>query len=180
MRKITETLLELARFDAADPAVSRAFVDLADVAECCIDRLQPLADKDGIPIRRQLAPVQVFVSPDRMEVVVFNLLSNALYYNRPGGEISVTTASEDGTAVLKVSDTGIGIGSDDMARIFDRFYRGDKARSRSHGHSGLGLAICKTIIEAENGEITVMSVPNQGTTFTIRFVSIAVSRQLLA
>jgi heavy metal sensor kinase len=180
MRKITETLLELARFDAADPAVSRAHIDLADIAARCIERLKPLADKDGIPIRRNLASVHALVAPDRMDVVVSNLLSNALYYNRPGGEIAVTTACEDGRAVLKVSDTGIGIDGDDLARIFDRFYRADKARSRSRGHSGLGLAICKTIIEAENGEITVMSVPNEGTTFTIRFVSTAVRPPSLA
>ena len=169
MRRITETLLELARFDAADPAVARMSVDLADIAARCIDRVQPLADKDGIPIRRQLAPTPAFVSPERVEVVLLNLVSNALYYNKPGGEIAVTTSCDKGFAVLTVSDTGIGISADDIPRIFDRFYRADKSRSRSQGHAGLGLAICKTIIEAERGAISVVSALHKGTTFTIHF-----------
>jgi signal transduction histidine kinase len=113
-----------------------------------------------------------------VEVVIANLLTNALYYNQPGGRVTVATYRENGSAVLKVSDTGIGIVAEDIPHIFDRFYRADKARSRSQG-AGLGLAICKTIIEAEHGEISVFSAPREEAAFTVRFPSGTASENLL-
>jgi two-component system, OmpR family, sensor kinase len=171
MRKVTETLLELARFDAADPSAPRDVVNLAEIAARCVDRVEAVAEPDGIVIKREFAPAQAFVVPERLEVVIANLLTNALYYNKQGGVVTVRTYCEAGVSVLEVSDTGIGIASEDVPHIFDRFYRADKARSRSQGHAGLGLAICKTIIEAEHGEISVLSKPQEGTTFIVRFKS---------
>jgi signal transduction histidine kinase len=105
---------------------------------------------------------------DHLGLVINNLLSNAIYYNRTGGEITVTTGAESGKAFIAVADTGQGIAPDHLALIFDRFYRADKSRSRVEGRSGLGLAICKAIVEAHGGSIQVSSEPGVGTTFTVR------------
>jgi signal transduction histidine kinase len=103
-----------------------------------------------------------------VDQVITNLVENAICYNHPGGEIRVSTRRENRSAVLKISDTGIGIGAAHLPHIFDRFYRADKGRSRSDGHTGLGLPICRTIVEAERGTINVQSVEHRGTTFTVR------------
>jgi signal transduction histidine kinase len=104
-----------------------------------------------------------------MSQVITNLLTNAIDYNRPGGEVAVSTATASGSALLIVADTGVGIAEADLPFIFDRFYRVDRSRSRAEGHTGLGLAICKAIVEAEGGAIEAESKLNAGTTFTIRF-----------
>jgi signal transduction histidine kinase len=100
--------------------------------------------------------------------VVTNLLGNAITYNRPGGSIEVTLSEEDGAAVLRVADTGIGIAAENLPHLFERFYRVDPARSRAAGGSGLGLAICKSIVEGHGGTIDVESTAGVGTTVTVR------------
>ncbi len=171
MRRITETLLLLARIDGGEAALSRQEVDLADVARDCVQKLDGLANDHGIQIRTDLAAAPAFSVRERLEQVVLNLASNGIYYNRPGGEVRLTTGTEGGEAMLRVTDNGIGIAAEDIPHVFDRFYRADKARSQAQGHTGLGLAICKTIVEAERGTIEVSSVRGQGTTFTVRIPS---------
>jgi two-component system phosphate regulon sensor histidine kinase PhoR len=106
-----------------------------------------------------------------LEQVVFNLLDNALDHTPPGGEITLrvaaSTAPERKQFVLTVSDTGVGIPAEDLPRIFERFYRADKVRSRAQGGTGLGLAIAKHIVENHGGQITAGSTPGQGATFTV-------------
>jgi signal transduction histidine kinase len=104
----------------------------------------------------------------RLEQVITNLLSNAISYNKVGGEVRIACGAEGESACVTVADTGIGISSVDLPHIFDRFYRADRARSRAQGHTGLGLAICKTIIEAEGGTIDATSTPQVGTTLRVR------------
>ncbi len=99
---------------------------------------------------------------------ITNLLSNAIHYNKPNGQVHVSTRVENGAAMVAVSDTGPGISPDDLPHIFDRFYRADKSRSRVQGRSGLGLAICKAIAEAHGGKVDVISRPGDGSAFTIR------------
>jgi two-component system, OmpR family, sensor kinase len=169
MRKLTEMLLELARFDTGDAAVSRRCVDLADSADRGIERSKSLAEPRGVAIHSNLSAAEAFTVPERVETVIANLLAKAIYYNHAGGEVRVSTRSENGYGVLEVADTGAGIHADDLPHIFDRFYRADKARTRSAGHAGLGLAICKTIVDAERGRIDVVSSPGAGSTFTVRF-----------
>jgi signal transduction histidine kinase len=110
-------------------------------------------------------------NPDRIAQIVTNLVSNAIDYNRLEGEVCVSTATDSDSAILAVTDTGVGISDEDMFSIFDRFYRVDKSRSRAEGHTGLGLAISKAIVEAEGGTIDATSTVNVGTTFTVRFPS---------
>jgi len=90
---------------------------------------------------------QAFANSDRLIQVITNLLTDAIHYNSANGDVSVKTRSEPDAAVITISDTGGGIAEADIPRIFDRFYRADKARSRAEGHSGLALAICKAIMD---------------------------------
>jgi two-component system OmpR family sensor kinase len=169
MRRLTEALLELARFEAeTNEEHPRANVDVAETACLCIERIRPLAQQYGIQIQSDFMPAQAFTNADRVAQVITNLLINAIHYNRPDGNVRVSTGSEPDAAVITISDTGVGIAETDIPHIFDRFYRVDKARSRAEGHTGLGLAICKAIMDAEGGAIEVASVLNSGTTFSVR------------
>jgi signal transduction histidine kinase len=112
--------------------------------------------------------VQCLGDPERISQVVTNLLSNAIHFNHEKGEVRVRTYQENGNAVLEVKDTGGGIPAEDLPHIFERFYRVDKSRSRIQGKTGLGLAICKAIVEAHSGTIDVTSHPGEGSSFVVR------------
>ena len=99
--------------------------------------------------------------------LILNLLDNAVKYTPAGGEISLALARENGNAEIVVRDTGIGIPESAQPRVFDRFYRVDKARSRAMGGAGLGLSIAQWIVEVHGGEISVSSTPGRGSTFTV-------------
>ena len=104
----------------------------------------------------------------RIEQVVMNLLSNAIKYTPDGGEITVSTGLEDSHVWVRVRDNGIGIPEKDLPRLFERFYRVDKARSRASGGTGLGLSIAQEILRLHNGEIQIQSVYGKGTVVTVR------------
>jgi two-component system OmpR family sensor kinase len=167
MRRLTESLLELARFDAGEED-ARTDVDVADTARLAVEKMRFLAEQRGVAIETSLQPAYAFADADRIGRVIANLLTNAIYYNKAHGTVRVSTESAPDGALIKVSDTGIGIAAADIAHIFDRFYRVDKARSRAEGHAGLGLAISKAIVEGEGGSIEVASVVGEGTRFTVR------------
>jgi signal transduction histidine kinase len=105
---------------------------------------------------------------DRLSQVVTNLLTNAIRYNHDDGRVVLTTRSSKSDVILTISDTGIGIRPEHLLHIFERFYRVDKARSRKDGGIGLGLAICKSIVEAHGGQIAVTSSEQGGTQFEVR------------
>lgn len=129
---------------------------------------QQLAAERGITIERNLTPLSVHGDPDRLGEVVANLVNNALQYNQPGGRVDVTLSEEAGSAVLRIADTGSGIPESDQPHIFERFYRVDKARSRSVDGSGLGLAITKWIIDAHDGSIAYETGASGGAVFVVR------------
>jgi len=168
MRRLTESLLELSRFDEAGKTVSRADFDLAEAARAGIEKLLPLAAKHGVRIEGEFRAAHAFGSAERLAQVIANLLANAIHYSRADVGIRVTTGTGSNAALLTVADTGIGIPAGDLPHIFERFYRVDRARSRAAGHAGLGLAICKAIVDAEGGTIEVASQPGRGTTVTVR------------
>jgi two-component system, OmpR family, sensor kinase len=168
MRKLTQSLLQLARYDAGQEALERSVFDLAEQTQACVELVQPLARERGVSVKCELAPASVNGDPDRLSQVITNLLTNAIYYNRDHGEIRVTTRAENGLSVLSVQDTGQGIGPEDLQHVLERFYRADKTRTRSSGHYGLGLAICKSIVDAHGGTIEVASELGAGSTFTVR------------
>ena len=108
---------------------------------------------------------------DRLVEVLANLLDNALRYTLPGGAVTVTAAQEGSEVVIRVRDTGPGIAEEDLPFVFERFWRGDKSRSRESGGSGMGLAIARQLVELQGGSIAVESPQGQGTIFTIRLPS---------
>jgi two-component system phosphate regulon sensor histidine kinase PhoR len=134
-----------------------------------VRRVQHRAEEAGLTIQSRLGqPVLVRLSARDLSLLARNLLENAVQYTRPGGTIEVWVRAEKGTAVLVVRDTGIGIPAREQARIFERFYRVDRARSRETGGTGLGLSIVKHIVENHGGTVRVQSELGQGSTFTVR------------
>jgi signal transduction histidine kinase len=168
MRSLTHALLELARFDAGQEKIESQPFDLAEIARKCIADAEKIARERNIRIITDLNAAPINGDPARIAQVIVNLLTNAIHYNKDGGEVRVTTQSENGAAILRVKDTGQGIGPEALPHIFERFYRADSSRTGSRGHSGLGLAISKAIIDAHHGTVSVESVVRQGTTFIIR------------
>ena len=169
MRRLTDSLLELARLDAGQERLTRQKINLSSVVEECVKKVIPLAAPHRLQFHCDLAPAEVFADPERVAQVVTNLLTNAIHYNRDDGKIRVNLGMENHAAVLSVADTGYGISAADLSHVFERFYRADK--SRSTGGLGLGLAITKAIITAHGGTIEVMTEENAGTTFRVRLPS---------
>jgi two-component system, OmpR family, sensor kinase len=168
MKYVVESLLTLARFDSGELTLERRAIDLSRTAGDCAGLIRPLAEKRHIALELDLESAGLVADPDRMSQVVTNLLTNAIRYNHDNGRVMVTTRSSKSDVVLSISDTGIGIGPEHLPHIFERFYRVDKARSRKDGGIGLGLAICKSIVEAHGGQIAVTSSPEAGTQFEVR------------
>ena len=166
MRKLIGALLELARLDAGQEQMKRLKFDLSETARSCVELIRPIADEHSIKIHCELPALECVGDSERLAQVITNLLTNAIQYNKPGGEIRIGAQSRDGTAILTVSDTGVGIPAEDLPHVFKRFYRGDK--SRTGGNTGLGLAISKAIVEAHGGGIEVSSEEDAGSTFTVR------------
>ena len=167
MRRLTQSLLELARLDAGQEPMKHERFDLARVARECVELVRPLADQRGLQIQCELPAVECVGDAERISQVATNLLSNAIHFNREHGEVRISTQADNGSVVLTVADTGVGIPDEDLPHIFERFYRVDKSRSRIQGRTGLGLAICKAIVDAHSGTLKVSSEPGQGSTFTV-------------
>lgn len=168
MRRLIESLLELARFDAGQEKLSRETVDLSRVARETLELVQPLADERRVALHEALSTVACTGDPVRIAQVVTNLLTNAVLHNKAGGEVWVETKMEAGFATVLIRDNGPGIPPDDLPRIFERFYRADKARASATGGTGLGLAIAKAIVDALGGSIGVISESGAGTCFEVR------------
>lgn len=168
MRRLIESLLELARLDAGQEPLQRASFDLGRTAQDCIELVRPLAVDRHIPLHCELPAVPCFGDSERLAQVVTNLLTNAIVHNQPGGEVRVSAHLENGFALLTVADTGPGIPAEELPRLFERFHRTDQSRTGATGGTGLGLAISKAIIDAHGGTLTVESQPGAGTSFTFR------------
>ena len=169
LTRISEKLLTLTRLDAA-PDPERVPVDVAAVIRKVAHMLSPLAQAGDIALELGLANgCFVLATEDDLYQVAFNLMENAMKYNRPGGAVMVDLIGEEDHVVLRVADTGVGIPEDDLPKIFDRFYRVDKARSRAAGGTGLGLSIVRDTVKQHGGAITVARRSPEGTVFTVTF-----------
>ncbi|HET6422751.1 MAG TPA: ATP-binding protein [Planctomycetaceae bacterium] len=168
MKSLIENLLVLARLDAGAAELRLEKVALDQLVGEAVELIQPLADQRKIAITCELAPVTVPADRHRLSQVLTNLLTNAVRYNRDDGSIVVTVSEEAETAVVAIRDTGIGIAPEHLPHIFDRFFRVDPARSRSEGSSGLGLAICQSLVAAHHGTLTTTSTLGEGTTMELR------------
>jgi len=163
---IVEGLFAISRLDAGEAAVEWVKFDLARLAANTADQMSLLAEDKRLRVIC-IAPKAVWVEGDRarLKQVVVNLLDNAIKYTPDGGAITLTVSAEDGQALLEVADNGIGIPQEDLQRVFERFFRVDKARSRELGGAGLGLSIVRSICAAHQGKVEVTSVPGHGSHF---------------
>ncbi len=167
--RLVGSLLTLARADAGQIPIAKERVDLAGLVASVVEQVRPLAEERGVALEVATAPSATLeADEDLLLQLLLNLLDNAIKYTEKGGQVTVGWASRDGSMELRVRDTGAGIPPEQVPRIFDRFYRVDKARSRAEGGTGLGLSICRWIAEAHGGSISVESTPGTGSTFTLR------------
>ena len=155
--------------DAARPGLllERTPVDLAAVADRRAGAVRQQFENKGIALSWEVEPVVVDGDFKRLEQIVANLLSNALRYTDPGGRVVVRVRLESGNAILEVADTGIGVAEGDVEHVFERFWRGEKSRSRTTGGAGIGLAIVKELVRAHGGQVSVDSAPGEGSTFRV-------------
>jgi two-component system phosphate regulon sensor histidine kinase PhoR len=162
-------LLSLARIESGAELFDIRDVPLEPVARACVDRHRPRAEArhQTLSVVGPDEPVRAWADEEAIDQILENLLDNALKYTPEGGRIEVRWARRDGTACFEVADTGIGIPAGDLPRIFERFYRVDKARSREMGGTGLGLSIVKHLVQAMHGSVRAASQPDKGTTFTV-------------
>lgn len=164
---IINDLLRLVQEDIDESDLNYTRIQLDELARRVAVRLTPLANKKNIHIETRLSPVSMMADAARMEQIVMNLVDNAIKYTDEGA-VTVAVRSEGGEAVLTVKDTGIGIPEEAIPRLFDRFYRVDKARSRGTGGTGLGLSIVERLVVRHGGYIRVESAPGKGSVFTVR------------
>lgn len=165
LTRISEDLLILSQAESRQPEKARFL--LAGMIQEAVLRFQPQAEKAGVQLSAEIPTgLEVFANHDQIEQVIVNLIDNTLKYTPAGGKACITAEDQAKQVAIHVSDTGIGIMPQDVPRIFERFYRVDKARSRQSGGTGLGLSIVKHIIEAHGGQVTVKSEYGRGSTFT--------------
>ena len=165
---IVEGLFAISRLDAGEAASEWVKLDLARLAAATADQMSLLADDKNIQVTCAAAePVWVEGDQARLKQVVVNLLDNAIKYTLQGGAVALTVSANHSKAVLEVADNGIGIPAEALPRVFDRFFRVDKARSRELGGAGLGLSIVKSICTAHHGRVEAKSLPGQGSRFRV-------------
>lgn len=167
MSQLVGDLLTLARSDSESVDIHWAPLDLASVIRDAVAALEPLAKEKQVTLDAEL-PVSIPMTGDvdRLMQLAYILLHNAVHYTPSGGQIKVLAEAIGHHVVLRVTDTGIGMTPEETEKIFDRFYRADKARSRQNGGHGLGLSIAKWIVERHDGRIDVISAPEHGSVFT--------------
>jgi signal transduction histidine kinase len=166
--RLVEDLLFVAQMDEGRLVLDKTEFDLVAVLAEAVEAARPLADLRHIELRDQTeTEVRLLGDRDRVAQVIDNLLSNALKFTPEGGEVTVDIARSNGTARLMVADTGVGMRRDELGHLFERFYRTDAATAEAVQGSGLGLSICKAIVEAHAGTITADSLLGHGTTLAI-------------
>jgi len=169
LARIIDDLLDLSLIEAQE-APTRDTVPLPGLLHEAAERVHAAAETVGIPLRVADVPDDLIVTCDRGQVVsaITNLLDNALKYSEPGEPVELDARDEGDFVTISVRDHGIGIPSRDLERIFERFYRVDRARSRTTGGIGLGLSIVRHVAQAHGGEVTVESREGEGSTFRFR------------
>lgn len=168
LSKLSDNLLKLTSLESAhqpfEPSPYRLDAQLRNVVLAC----EPQWLEKELELSLELAPVTIEADEEMLSQVWHNLIVNAVKFSSRGGSLTVTLAQEGGAAIVVVSDTGCGIAEEDQKRIFERFSKGDKSRTRTAGGSGLGLSIASKIVELHAGAIRVQSRPGEGAAFTVR------------
>ena len=168
LQLLIEDLLLLSKMESGKGVLRRESVDLEKLLEKMLEIFSSTLKEKKIKVERKIAPSPFCFEADTvlLERALLNLIDNAIKYNRPGGSLSVHASQKDGQVFIKIADTGIGIASSDIPRIFERFYRAEKSRSRESGGTGLGLSIAKHIVERHGGRLEVQSELQKGSVFS--------------
>lgn len=162
-------IIRLAELDSKEVEVPFYKIDLYQVAESCVNMICINAKKHGVSLSLEGSHCEIIANKEMIEEVIFNLCDNAIRYNNKGGSVRVRIEKKGNQAILSVKDTGIGIPKEHQERIFERFYRVDRGRSKSTGGTGLGLAIVKHVISKHHAEIALESEKGKGTEIKIIF-----------
>lgn len=167
--RIVEELFLLSKADLGEARLEMKPLELAPLIADTVSQMELLAKEKELTLQaEELEPLSITGDRDRLRELLLNLIENAIRYTPSGGKITLSLRQEKKQAAITVSDTGIGIPKKELSKIFDRFYRSDEARALHPKGSGLGLSICRWIIDAHHGKITVSSESHAGTTFLIR------------
>jgi signal transduction histidine kinase len=170
LTRLINQLLTLARAESGEIPLTAQAVDLATLATVVTEQLEPVAQAHDLSLTCVVnQPVTVTGDSGWLERLLLNLLDNAMKFTAQGGRVTVCVSRHGDDARLDVCDTGIGLTRDAIPRIFERFYRGDPARSPSAEGAGLGLSLVKWIADRHDGRIEVESCPGKGSTFTVWF-----------
>jgi two-component system heavy metal sensor histidine kinase CusS len=168
LTRLTDQLLTLSREDAGSAHQTRAPVDLTDLVSEVVETMRPSAEVKSLHVEiNGNGPIRIRGDEARLRQVFYNLLDNAIKYTPDGGRIEIHLGRHDKMALVTCRDNGIGIPAEHLPRVFDRFYRVDKARSRDQGGTGLGLSIARSIVVAHGGQIEIASADGEGTICTV-------------
>lgn len=168
MNNLINDILMISKLETKDAEVLKSDVRLSIVLNDILDSLKPLAASHEVLIHLDCKPICIYANNQQMKELFGNLITNAVKYNKPGGEVWVRVREEDRNLIVQVKDNGMGIPKDSLSRIFERFYRVDKGRSKKQGGTGLGLSIVKHIVNFYHGTINVTSELDVGTEFTVK------------
>jgi two-component system phosphate regulon sensor histidine kinase PhoR len=168
MNNLINDILMISRLETKDAEVLKTNVRLSIVLDDIIESIKPLAASHEVLIHMDCKPICIYANTQQMKELFGNLISNAVKYNKPGGEVWVKVSEEDRNLIVQVKDNGVGIPKESLGRIFERFYRVDKGRSKKQGGTGLGLSIVKHIVNFYQGTISVRSELDKETEFTVK------------
>jgi two-component system, OmpR family, phosphate regulon sensor histidine kinase PhoR len=171
--RLVGDLMALSRLELRQTTMSFASYPVNELISDCVDSMRPVAEKAKINLRAEPADAgtEVYCDSEAVHQILVNLLDNAIKYTHEGGSVTVRARPESEYVRVMVDDTGIGVPAAEVPRLFERFYRVDKARSRELGGTGLGLAIVKHLVLANGGEVSVESAPGEGSTFSFTLPS---------
>lgn len=166
--ELIDSVISLSRMEDSNAVKTFENLELHKVSMDLIEQLQFSAKEKSVELFLEGSPLQIRGDKRMIQDLIFNLLDNAIKYNRMGGSVKISLSDEGTQGVIKVADTGIGIPAEDIERVFERFYRVDKSRSRKAGGTGLGLSIVKHIVEFHGGSVSIDSEVNRGTTVIVK------------
>jgi signal transduction histidine kinase len=170
LTRLVEQLLELSRLEAGDVPMVRERLPLRPLVDRVLSELEVVRTRRAVELHERVPDdlPPVYADAERVHQVLFNLLDNAVRFTPSGGRVTITASRRNGAVDIAVTDTGPGIAPEHLPRLFERFYRVDRARSRDEGGTGIGLAIARSVVEAHGGRIWAESEPGKGSTFTFQ------------
>lgn len=169
LTRIIERLLDMTQMDSSQMSMQFIHTDVRELVHEIFDKLAPLAKSKDIALTMNTPEEEVIlpIERDTLTEAIYNIADNSIKYTESGGSVSISISRDLGNVYIAVTDTGIGIPKEEVQKIFDRFYRVDKARARETGGTGLGLSIALDAVKLHNGHIEVKSEEEKGSRFTI-------------